>query len=287
MVSSDRSRCGFTLIELVVVIAIIAILAAILFPVFATAREKARQASCASNLKQLGLAFTQYTQDYDEMVPRGVLPNGADTWGLGWSGQVYPYVKSLGVFTCPSDTTSPASNGDIAISYAYNMTLSRGGTYGIPGSVQSLSAPTVTVVLNECSGVFARPNNAMDIALEQDTPQANSSNIGYSPVSQGLNLYEYTNPRVNGGTFATGYLGGRSANGGGTNYPVEWPSSTGRHSNGSNYLMADGHVKWLLGNLVSSGNPPPGQSTAQTIDANNYAAGTAALGQFAVTFSPI
>jgi len=70
---------GFTLIELLVVIAIIAILAAILFPVFAKAREKARQTSCASNLKQIGLAFLQYGQDYDEIMPMGALTNKGGT----------------------------------------------------------------------------------------------------------------------------------------------------------------------------------------------------------------
>jgi len=92
-------RNGFTLIELLVVIAIIAILAAILFPVFAKAREKARQTTCASNLKQLALAVIQYTQDYDETPPCGMtLPvvagNGYYYFGVGWGGQIYPYVKS-------------------------------------------------------------------------------------------------------------------------------------------------------------------------------------------------
>src|SRR3978361_1344117 len=98
-----RSR-GFTLIELLVVIAIIAILAAILFPVFAKAREKARQSTCASNLKQLGLAMLQYTQDYDEAV----IPS-CFNWGgafgevapldiENWTTMVYPYAKSTGVY---------------------------------------------------------------------------------------------------------------------------------------------------------------------------------------------
>ena len=96
---------GFTLIELLVVIAIISILAAILFPVFATAREKARQTTCASNLKQIGLGVAQYVQDYDECFPlvywtsgTGWMPNGNTTP----CPTLYPYVQAAGVWTCPS-----------------------------------------------------------------------------------------------------------------------------------------------------------------------------------------
>src|SRR5688500_6579567 len=84
-------RNGFTLIELLVVIAIIAILAAILFPVFARARENARRSSCQSNMKQLGLGMMQYTQDYDEKLPCGVYQGVNGTNGQGWGGQVYSY----------------------------------------------------------------------------------------------------------------------------------------------------------------------------------------------------
>jgi prepilin-type N-terminal cleavage/methylation domain-containing protein/prepilin-type processing-associated H-X9-DG protein len=98
------TRRGFTLIELLVVIAIIAILAAILFPVFAQAREKARQASCGSNLKQIGLAWSMYAQDYDERT----LPWAPGTPNIGtntvWiQSMLQPYSKNLLVFTCPSD----------------------------------------------------------------------------------------------------------------------------------------------------------------------------------------
>ncbi len=102
--SKAAIRSGFTLIELLVVIAIIAILAAILFPVFAQAREKARQASCLSNTKQLGLGVYQYVQDYDETIPNGGWRAGTSTPGSQsrWYRDVYPYIKNVGVFTCPS-----------------------------------------------------------------------------------------------------------------------------------------------------------------------------------------
>ena len=86
-----RSLQGFTLIELLVVIAIIAILAAILFPVFQKVRENARNASCQSNLKQIGLAFTEYTQDSDEIMPIGL----DNSWNLNWATQTQPYIKSF------------------------------------------------------------------------------------------------------------------------------------------------------------------------------------------------
>src|ERR1700712_4301073 len=111
---------GFTLIELLVVIAIIAILAAILFPVFAKAREKARQTACISNMKQMGLGFMMYVQDNDEAFPSSAY------YGYGWGGKIYPYVKSKPVYTCPDDlhTVEPAilavSPQVTPISYAEN-----------------------------------------------------------------------------------------------------------------------------------------------------------------------
>ncbi|MBW3635184.1 MAG: DUF1559 domain-containing protein, partial [Armatimonadetes bacterium] len=95
---------GFTLIELLVVIAIIAILAAILFPVFGRARENARRSSCQSNLKQIGLGWLQYAQDYDERVlPVNQTGNNFAAPRAGWFSIVQPYMKSSQVMTCPSD----------------------------------------------------------------------------------------------------------------------------------------------------------------------------------------
>ena len=115
-------RSGFTLIELLVVIAIIAILAAILFPVFARAREKARQASCSSNLKQIALALLMYAQDYDErMSPECQQPNPG--WPLRpqdqycWRCNMAPYIKNNQIFGCPSDNRGGAWNDS---GYAYN-----------------------------------------------------------------------------------------------------------------------------------------------------------------------
>ena len=112
-----RGRKGFTLIELLVVIAIIAILAAILFPVFARAREKARQASCQSNCKQIALALHMYCQDYDEMMPNhcdnggATLPDIQDCW-IG-NSTIQPYIKNIQIRRCPSVNRDPTYGWDL------------------------------------------------------------------------------------------------------------------------------------------------------------------------------
>ncbi|MGD9497689.1 MAG: DUF1559 domain-containing protein, partial [Armatimonadota bacterium] len=116
------SRRGFTLIELLVVIAIIAILAAILFPVFARAREKARQASCTSNLKQIGTAMMMYTQDYDEVLPDCLMGRDTNdpTRYFAWTAVIMPYVKNNQLFECPSAwwaTSNMGSYGTIQGGY--------------------------------------------------------------------------------------------------------------------------------------------------------------------------
>jgi prepilin-type N-terminal cleavage/methylation domain-containing protein/prepilin-type processing-associated H-X9-DG protein len=106
---ANTARRGFTLIELLVVIAIIALLAAILFPVFARARENARRTGCQNNLKQIGVGVAQYTQDYDEMmVPYRNQANGSDT---PFHALLQPYVKSTQIFKCPSNSTISGMTG--------------------------------------------------------------------------------------------------------------------------------------------------------------------------------
>src|SRR5437867_2891037 len=111
-----KKRRGFTLIELLVVIAIIAILAAILFPVFAQAREKARQTTCLSNMKQVGLGLQMYTQDYDEVLPPrndAVFRFAEPTSPLfkpNFLGSLLPYTKSTKIFTCPSVPATPGTS---------------------------------------------------------------------------------------------------------------------------------------------------------------------------------
>ncbi len=159
-------RSAFTLIELLVVIAIIAILAAILFPVFAKAREKARQTSCLSNEKQLGLGLLQYVQDYDESFPSQVDVSGTNYSNapyktpLGtqvtWDLMIYPYTKSMALIRCPDDPGAPVTltsdaggGGAVERSYAIPtqivdfMASSKGATLG------QVTAPAITVLLAE------------------------------------------------------------------------------------------------------------------------------------------
>jgi len=162
-------RRAFTLIELLVVIAIIAILAAILFPVFAQAREKARQTSCASNLKQIGLAFAQYTTDYDEMLPPIATAGATATTAVdvagaagSWAQRIYTYTKNTQIFACPSNTIGRTTR-DVAIpalnypaipgSYAVNFHY-LGAFGGRPNSETIIQKPSEKILLAENSVAF-------------------------------------------------------------------------------------------------------------------------------------
>lgn len=136
----NNPRGGFTLIELLVVIAIIALLAAILFPVFARARENARRASCQSNLKQIGLGMTQYIQDYDEMMVPATYQTPFDptyaTDGRSWVDFIQPYVKSQQIFQCPSASTAALMTTPTGIKSGYAINC-----YNVNTAAHATTAP--------------------------------------------------------------------------------------------------------------------------------------------------
>ncbi len=214
-------RSGFTLIELLVVIAIIAILAAILFPVFAKAREKARQTACLSNLKQVGNAIMMYTQDYDGSMPGQRDANGP---GNGWSGQpwtqaqaagyetwlgdIQPYIKNVGVLGCPD---AVPYDGTVA----GNM-----NSYYLNGMVNhiaeaSITKPADTIMVWECQ--CGTPLMMYWARMFPNGWNGSTFDLGTCP------WYDNTN----------GY----------------WPYL---HSGGASYLFADGHVKFVKAESVTA-----------------------------------
>ena len=263
---------GFTLIELLVVIAIIAILAALLFPTFAKVRDNARRASCSSNLRQVSMAMMQYTQDNEERYPVGnnVVPFGF--WGRGWAGEVYPYVSSAEAFRCPDDGTPRPS-----VSFSFNGNLDghqRGGV------LSASTAPSSTVLLNECQGVTA------------DVRDPNEGNSGAGHGNDGgAGFIDYSGPDAH---WVTGPMGQPAwtdgLNGGG--YGYQWQ---GLHAGGSNFAMEDGHVKWLRPERVSPGFEAATVNGDQNMNgifgSGGVAAGTGFVGQapknFTATFSPL
>jgi prepilin-type N-terminal cleavage/methylation domain-containing protein/prepilin-type processing-associated H-X9-DG protein len=174
--SCGRVTKGFTLIELLVVIAIIAILAAILFPVFARARENARRSSCQSNLKQIGLGMAQYTQDYDEkLVPQYVVLAGPTY--VFWTGLLQPYVKNTQIFICPSGPTTDAINGVPAYGLNLNTGVSR--SEGLSLSAINYPAELLVSVDNRYVGTGTNPtNHGYYSAWYDGTSHAETYNVG-------------------------------------------------------------------------------------------------------------
>lgn len=270
---------GFTLIELLVVIAIIAILAAILFPVFAQAREKARQSSCNSNVKQAALAVMMYLNDYDETYPQSYYYRNNQNSAAGyvhWTGITGPYVKNWGIYVCPSDP-----NRGVAPTNFSRATNNQG--YGYPaGQVPQydadidIQAPRLSYVGNEM--VMPRKRRSVDpaqvttqaavdtpaevilfaeatnnIARWNDTSQASGQAIKSHRPTNGIAVTCSYTP-FDGETFIPGSAvivaltaeRARAAinNPSPGNHRIQYVEPD-RHTGGSIYAFCDGHVQWL------------------------------------------
>jgi prepilin-type N-terminal cleavage/methylation domain-containing protein/prepilin-type processing-associated H-X9-DG protein len=235
---------GFTLIELLVVIAIIAILAAILFPVFARARENARRASCQSNLKQLGMGVLQYSQDYDERLPLATY--GFSTGGPdGWQAEIYSYVKSGQLFACPSRTKRDT-----------NFKFPDGSAVPVSYKANSLGGSTGS---GEIGGVAPMNYRAGDAAHGQLPPMLIGLGSGPGNINGALLSGELASPSEVILMFETNEsswvypdwnnhvcaFSGGAALGGCTGWTTDGQNLWSGHLSTSNYLFCDGHVKSL------------------------------------------
>ena len=268
-----QQRRGFTLIELLVVIAIIAILAAILFPVFAQAREKARQTTCTSNLKQIGTAFMMYVQDYDETYPpwTGMCPDPSLRWALRYMypGLVDPYIKNganvqtgelKDVWACPS---SKAGLGAVSNTYAYNF-----WTFG--GYSTCMCLPNQAACTRD-PGAFAQfASSAYNTPAPQAAIQFPAETIMLSDGAQ-LSRPPQFAIGFNGDIYFVGVWGAHQRGNGNVNTTVNnafigfiKTLITGRLTN---VLYADGHVKttpttrWYHRNYASTDGSWRGEAT--------------------------
>ena len=297
-------RKGFTLIELLVVIAIIAILAAILFPVFAQAREKARAIACLSNTKQLALAAIQYEQDYDEKTASGVNDHGL---GSGWAGQLYTYTKSTAVYLCPDDAGSGLSHGH-PTSYLYNRNCAiydptgsgTGESASAGQSLAAFTAPAKTILLCEITGSGyydvsqpytngpggpSGPSNG-DETYSGGSPAGCGLGGQYDVVGYSTNFSGPTEPSGDV-QYATGYLRNSVAATGSAAAQSYFTGPTGRHTGGANYVMCDGHAKFFRPGSVSGGYPNGTTADCGSKGVSPYTASTVDCGDatIAATFN--
>ena len=272
---------GFTLIELLVVIGIVALLMALLFPVFSRVRENGRNAACLSCERQLGAAFLLYTQEYDEVAP---------SRSFGWAAQIYPYVKSVGVYHCPTDATT-GQPPFFPVSYGLNANLLQIVKQGhglalLPRSMKEVSGKTVLLFeVDHVTAQITMPSEGWD-CLNGGAP------AGTSVVGDGGDVGGSLDLRIVGtcedgnrfdieedARYATGVMSGGP---GGTGVY----DGDGRHHGGANFVFPDTHVEWLRPEQVSTGETAaaPDSDPRYGVYHSPLAAGSENT-KFAATFS--
>jgi prepilin-type N-terminal cleavage/methylation domain-containing protein/prepilin-type processing-associated H-X9-DG protein len=266
-VNSLRTRRAFTLIELLVVIAIIAILAAILFPVFAQARAKARQVSCLSGQKQVALSMLMYSQDYDEaLVPVWTVPNNAwlaintanpPAGHLFWPYLVQPYVKSLNLHKCADESLPPIWSGNLnwwrnvmiwphqGYNYQYLSKTQVAGAnawYSRSLSQAAIASPAATVMLVDSGSGMTSNGGTFGVMIDPPDGYTSPNTLGW------------------GGWGNDGALG-------------PYGNGKARHNVGFNVSFCDGHVKFMTPGALAAGSnwiPTRSQTAVVINDKNNY-----------------
>jgi prepilin-type processing-associated H-X9-DG protein/prepilin-type N-terminal cleavage/methylation domain-containing protein len=238
-----NARAAFTLIELLVEIAIIAILAAILFPVFAQAREKARSITCASNLKQLSVAWLMYAQDYDETLPMTAQKqsNGAQ---LYWQAMVEPYIKG-GV--------KALSNGQTSVSEKLSIYICPNYLIPAPDLDEAGNKRDKSPSIGQYPLSSYAPNIAVTTAWWSNQSLGRLAAIG--EPAQIVLLAPNHDCCI------------ETAGGGG---PNNWTRAARRHNGGANYALADGHVKWFKGGSPQYGKTPDGEWPGAAVCTQKY-----------------
>jgi len=241
-----QKKQGFTLIELLVVIAIIAILAAILFPVFAQAREKARAASCMSNLKQIGLAEMQYVQDYDERFSGSYQPYPAGR--VYYPELIFPYTKNTGIYFCPDADTNDAFNDDGSNNCSTNPLTCNKGIGPTDYAYNSLDFGNNNFgnqINDQASNKLSTVDQPASTLLIMDGRGNNGSRYGF------INIWESNETDIAGTFYGNTWSGQSKAN---SVSPYYWHPKAA----GFNVLWYDGHVKNLHTTMYPSATYPGG-----------------------------